>query len=114
MTSSQYSISDHSIYCNPWVKVTEIDRLLSYVNTLHPNLEFTIELQLNGTLPFLEMLLDSPAVLSAQNGTANLQTLDSPLGFTPVRQQNTRETLFRAPCTELITPLPLGPPLIKV
>ena len=26
------------------VKVAEIDRLLSYVNTLHPNLEFTIEL----------------------------------------------------------------------
>ena len=39
------------------VKVAEIDRLLSYVNTLHPNLEFTIELQLNGTLPFLDMLI---------------------------------------------------------
>ena len=39
------------------VKVAEIDRLLSYVNTLHPNLAFTIELQLNGTLPFLDMLM---------------------------------------------------------
>ena len=39
------------------VKFAEIDRLLSYVNTLHPNLEFTIELQLNGTLPFLDMLI---------------------------------------------------------
>ena len=39
------------------VKVAEIDRLLSYVNTLHPNLEFTIKLQLNGTLPFLDMLI---------------------------------------------------------
>ena len=39
------------------VKIAEIDRLLSYVNTLHPNLELTIELQLTGTLPFLEMLI---------------------------------------------------------
>ena len=39
------------------VKVAEIDRLLSYVNTLQPNLEFTVELQLNGTLPFLDMLI---------------------------------------------------------
>ena len=39
------------------VKVAETDRLLSYVNTLHPNLEFTIWLQLNGTLPFLDMLI---------------------------------------------------------
>ena len=39
------------------VMVAEIDRLLPYVNTLHQNLDFTIELQLNGTLPFLDMLI---------------------------------------------------------
>ena len=38
-------------------KSNDIDKILERVNKLHPNLEFTIESQQSGCLPFLDMMV---------------------------------------------------------
>ena len=39
------------------IKAEDIDEKLTEINNLHPNLKFTIELEKDEKLPFLDMLL---------------------------------------------------------
>ena len=53
--SSLYERYMDDIVCN--VRIDEVDDRLDLINSLHRNLSFTFELQKEGNLPFLDMLL---------------------------------------------------------
>ena len=89
------------------IKSADIDDLFEAANALHSNLKFTIEYEVNGKIPFLDMMIERG------DNCASTSWYDKPTDtglcpITHVHQSNTSGILSRALFIGYITPRLIG------